>query len=466
MRIAAGWAFVGVLGAGFLTSEAAERRLLGVKLPDAATATVPEAPIDPELLKLVQSLGSENYREREKAGQALEAKGEKSLHDLRRALASTDSPEISRRLTMIVRRMDYDRLVSPKRITMNLKDKTAKAAFDEITKQTGYKIEYANNGPGGIGAPAEPKFNFEFEKAPFWQVVDKIAEQAGLGVYADYDDEIVRVNSHQDVSNPHVCYAGPFRFVATGINSSRNVQLSGISKRGFQQRSSESIGFSFQIHSEPKNPILGTLPAEVTLATDELGGNLVPPKDPNQFRSSYYNQGSYRGHNAYGNVSLLRGSKDATTLKTIKGKMGIVLLAGIVPEVVIADPMKTKMKTIRGRNVEVVFDSMTEAGGQYTATLTVKRLDVQDQNNIDYNWSNSIWQKIELQDATGKKWNTYGPNQINNNNGLSVQLVIPFNKQNRRGEEEKLGPPVKLIVNEWLQVTNDVTFEFKDVPLP
>lgn len=466
MRSAAGLAFVGMLGAGFLTSDAADRSLLGVKIPPAKVAPVPEAPIDPAILKLVEALGSENYREREKAGQALEGKGEKSLNDLRRALAATESPEVNRRLTMIVRRMDHDRLVSPKRITMNLKDKTVKAAFEEITKQTGYKIEFNNNGPGGLGGPAEPKFNFEFDKVPFWQAVDKIADQAGLGVYADYDDEIVRVNSYQDSHNPHVCYAGPFRFVATGINSSRNVQLSGISKKSFQQRTSESIGFSFQIHSEPKNPILGTLPAEVTVATDELGGNLMPPKDPNHFRSSYYNQsGSYRGHNAYGNLNLLRASKDATTLKTIKGKMGIVLLAGIVPEVVIADPMKVKAKTIRGRNVEVVFDSMTEAGGQYTATLTVKRLDVTDPNNIDYNWSNTIWQKIEVYDATGKKWNTYGPNQINNN-GLSVQLTIPFNKQNRRGEEEKLGPPVKLVINEWLQVTNDVTFEFKDIPLP
>lgn len=465
MRIAAGWAFVGVLGAGFLTSDAADRKLLGVKLPAPAPAVIPEKPIDPELLKLVNALGSENYREREKAGQALEGKGEKALGDLRRALSTTDNPEVNRRLTMIVRRMDYDRLVSPKRVTMNLKDKTAKAAFEEIAKQTGYRIDFNNNGGGGIGGQAEPKYSFEFDKAPFWQVVDKIAEQAGLGVYADYDDQIIRVNTYQDSHNPHTCYPGPFRFIATGINSSRNVQLSGISKRSFQQRSSESISFSFQIHSEPKNPILGTLPAEVTVATDELGGNLVPPKDPNQFRNSYYNQNSYRGHNAYGNVNLLRASKDATTLKTIKGKMPIILLAGIVPEVVIADPVKTKAKTFRGRNVEVVFDSMTEAGGQYTATLTVKRLDVQDPNNIDYNWSNTVWQKLELQDATGKKWNTYGPNQINNN-GASVGLVVPFHKQNRRGEEEKLGPPVKLVINEWLQITNDVAFEFKDIPLP
>ena len=328
MRTAAGWALFGVLGAGMIASGAKDRALFGIKIPEKPAAPVPEAPIDSETLKLVEALGSESYREREKAGQTLEAKGDKVLPDLRRALAATDSPEITRRLTTLVRRMDYDRLVSPRRVTMNLKDKTAKAAMDEITKQTGYRIEFNNNGPGVLpGGAAEPKFSFELDKVPFWQAIDKVADQAGLGVYADYDDEIVRVNSYQDSHNPHTCYAGPFRFTATGINSSRNVQLSGISKRGFQQRVSESIGLSFQVNSEPKNPILGTLPAEVTVATDELGGNLVPPKDPNAYRSSYYNNGSNRSHNAYGNIGLLRASKDATTLKTLKGKMGIILLA-------------------------------------------------------------------------------------------------------------------------------------------
>lgn len=465
MRTAAGWALFGVLGAGLLAFGAKERTLFGIAIPEKKSAApLPEKPIDPEIAKLVEALGSENYREREKAGKAIEAKGEKYLPDLRRALNGIESPEVSRRLTVIVRRMDYERLVAPKYVTFDMKDKSAKAALDEITKQTGYQIQFNNNGPG-IGG-GDPKFNFSFDKTPFWMAIDQIAEQAGLGVYADYDDEIIRVNTYQDSHNPYVCYAGPFRFIATGINSSRSVQLSGLSKRGFQNRSSESVGFSFQIHSEPKNPILGTLPAEVTVATDDTGGNLIPPKDPNNFRSSnYYNHGSYRSHNAYGNIGLVRGSKDATTLKTLKGKIGIVLLAGVVPEIVIADPLKTKSKTVGGRTVELTYDSMTEANGQYTVTFTVKKLGQQDPNNIDYNWSNTVWQKIELLDADGKKYHTYGPNAINNN-GVSVQLTVPFGKTNRRGEAEKLGPPVKFVVNEWLQVTNDVTFEFKNLPLP
>ena len=476
MRSAAILATIGVLGAGVLAFGAkGEIRFFGAVIPPSSANVAPTPP-DPETAKLIEALGSENYREREKAGQTLETKGEKVLPDLRRAMNTTDNPEISRRLAVLVRRMDYDHLVAPKRVTLTLKDKTAKAAFDEISKQTGYRIEFNGGGgglpgPGGGGPGGDAKHNFEFDKTPFWVAIDRIAEVSGLNVNADYGDDAVHVNAYQDSHNPHVSYAGPFRFIATGINSSRNVQLSGISKRGFQNRSSESVGLSFQVYSEPKNPILGTLPAEVLVAKDENGGNLVPPKDPNNnnFRSSNYYQNSYRGHNAYGNLSLVRSSKDATSIKTLKGKMGIILLAGVVPEVVIADPLKVKNKKVAGRTAEVTLDSVTEVmgqPGQFTVVVTVSKLGVEDQNNIDYNWSNSIWQKLELVDASGKKYFTYGPNQINNTNGQSVQLTLPFSTNNRQGQPEKLGPPVKFVLNEWLQVTHDVTFEFKDIPLP
>jgi hypothetical protein len=46
-------------------------------------------------------------------------------------------------------------------------------------------------------------------------------------------------------------------------------------------------------------------------------------------------------------------------------------------------------------------------------------------------------------------------------------LTLPFGPDDRRtGKTMKLGAPVKMVMNEWLSVTHEVTFEFKDVPLP
>ena len=66
----------------------------------------------------------------------------------------------------------------------------------------------------------------------------------------------------------------------------------------------------------------------VIAATDETGASLIPPKgDENMrgvHRTMYYNPG-YRGHNAYGNLNLVRGDKSATMMKVLKGKIGQVI---------------------------------------------------------------------------------------------------------------------------------------------
>ncbi|MCE9561689.1 MAG: hypothetical protein K8U57_06500, partial [Planctomycetes bacterium] len=178
-----------------------------------------------------------------------------------------------------------------------------------------------------------------------------------------------------------------------------------------------------------------------------------------------------RGHNTYGNLNLNRSGAGnaATTIKSLKAKIGIILLSGVSPEIVIADPLKVKNKTFVGRTLEVDFGSFVEDAnnkGNYNLEVTFRKLGVTEEDRQDYNWSNSVWSKIDLQDAAGNRYQSYGPSNINNN-GTAVQVTIPYNANDRRtGKVIKLGPPVKLIVNEWLSVTHEVTFEFKDLPLP
>jgi hypothetical protein len=454
-----GWAIVALVIAAAAGIGARDK-------PPSAGEGPPPAPlvaekIDPKIAALINDLGSEDYRTREKAGRDLTALGEKALPAMRSVLLATDNEEVKRRLVVLVRKMDSERLVTPKRITMNLKDKTVKDALDEIGRQTNYKIEF-----GGGGESL--KHNFEFENTPFWVAVDKVASMAGCVVFSDGgDDDTIRVYN-QDAVNPYVAYAGPFRFLATNIQSNKSVQLSGISRRGAFNNRNEYLNMSFQIQSEPKNPMLGVTQAEVLVATDDLGSSLVPPKDPNN--RSYYENRGMRGHNTYGNLNLSRtGDKSAATIKTLKAKVGVILLAGTSPEIVVTDPLKVKTKTFVGRTVEMDFGSLVEDAnqkGNYSLDVTLKKLGNENPEREDYNWSNYVWSKIEVIDAAGNRYKCYGPNSINNN-GASVQLTLPFGPDDRRtGKTMKLGPPVKMVMNEWLSVTHEVTFEFKDVPLP
>ncbi len=463
MRATALSAVFGVLIATTFAVGEKEQRDPTTAAAPPTTARIAEGPPDAVLKQMIDDLGSDDWRTREKAGRDLAAKGEKALPHMRKAMLATDNPEVQRRLAVLVRKMDRDRLVEPKRVTLAAKDQTAKQLFDEIAKQTGYKIEFGGGG-------ADTKHSFDFNNTPCWQAVDAVANAAGYTIYAEYDDESIRVYN-QDATNPYVAYAGPFRFLATSINTSRSVQLSGISKRGGVQRTNEYMNLSFQIQSEPKNPMLGTTQPELLEAKDELGGSLLPPREQNNYRSGYMNGGS-RGHNTYMSVNLTRGDRAATTLKSLKGRVGIVLLAGTVPELVIADPLKEKKKSFVGRTSEIELDTVDEDANQkgvYLVSLTAKRRGpIDPDRNDQYAWSQGLYQRLELFDDKGNKYFCYGPT-VHNNNNDSVQLVLQFGPDDRRTGRPgpvKLGAPTKLVLNEWLMVTHEVTFEFKDIPLP
>ncbi len=416
---------------------------------------------DPIVKKLIDDLSSENWRAREKAGRELARLGAKALPHMRKALLTTDSPEVRRRLAVLVRKLDREVLVEPKRVTLNVKDKTIKEVFNAISKQTGYQIEF-NGG-------SSTKHSFDFTNTPFWQAVDTVAEAGGFTVYAQYDDDTVRVYNNES-SNPHVTYSGPFRLLATNIQSNRSVQLSGISRRG-GNNINEYISLSMQIQSEPKNPMVGVAQPELIEAVDEFGSSLLPPRERQSFSSGYLS-GSTRGHNSYFSVSLSRGDRAGKTIKKLKGRVGIVLLAGMVPDVVVGDVMKTKKKSVNGRTAQVEFAGVSEDANQkgvYRVSFTAKRLGATNPyRNDDYQWSNNIGQRVELTDAKGNRYFCHGPTSQDNGMG-TVKMVVQFGPDDRRTGRKaniKFGPPVKFTLYEWLTVTHEVNYEFKNIPLP
>ncbi len=428
----------------------------------ASMPLVAEGPGDAAVEQLIKDLASEDWRTREKAGLDLAAKGEKALPFMRRVLHSTDNPEVQRRLAVLVKRMDHDRLVSPKRVTLSAKDRTAKQIIDDIAKQTGYKIEF--------GESSETKHSFEFNNTPFWQAIDAVANAAGLTVQTEYEDDTVRIYT-QDAVNPYSAYAGPFRFIATNIQSNRSVQLSGISKRGGNNRVQEYMSLSFQVNSEPKNPMLGISQPELLVVTDNLGGSLMPPRDrnDNEYRSGYYNRGS-RSHNMSMSVNLVRADRGATSIKTLKGRVRVELLSGTSPEVVIADPLKVKKQTFAGRTADLELTAVDEDAntkGVYLVNVTARsRVPVDPRRGDDYMWANNIQQRIELMDEKGTRYFSYGLQASNHVPG-GLQMTIMYGPNDRRTGQPgpKLGAPAKLVLTEWHTVTHEVTFEFKDIPL-
>jgi hypothetical protein len=420
--------------------------LTGPSVPpaDAAAATA-----------LVGQLSSPDYRAREKAGRALVELGDRGLPALRAALKTAADPEAQRRLEVLVRRVNSERLGRPRLVTLRLKDKTAKEAVAELARQAGYTLNFQAN-------PEKARYSFDLVGVPFWEALDKVCDAAGLTAYAQNDDGAISLSSN-DAVNPYTCYSGPFKLVATNINTGRNLQIGGLQRAFPLPRQPEYLGISFSLFSEPKAPIVGIGQPLVLAATDDTGTSLLssPEPDPNQRESQYAPQPyQYRSYNQSVGVGLVRPNPKSTTVKELRGTVAVLVLAEVRPELTVENLLSVKKQTFRGQSIDLDVVATDYQNDSLTLDLAVRR---RHGNPDDYNWINLLTQRLEVADAAGQRYQFNGTNEQSvGTNTATLKLVFGAHTNNGK----KAGKPTRLQYVEWVTATKAVTFAFKDIPLP
>lgn len=417
-----------------------------------ATAQVP-AVDDRAIQALVEKLAAADFREREKAGRELGTLGDFARPALQKAVEATDNPEIERRLEVLIAKIDRDRLVLPKRITLRGKY-SVEDLLKQVTKQTGYAFSPVSNDD-------KVSMVVNWKAITFWDAMDEIANATGFGIQMGGDDTNSIGFYQNETFDPHVCRSGPYRFVATNIGTGANRQLSGLPRKGLPLVQYGNANLNFTLFSEPKNPMLGVATPVLTKAIDDTGHSLLPGADDgmNRFSSSYYGGGGQKGHNLYVSANLAKPAKDATVIKELRGKVAVTLLAGTRPELTVEKLMAVKKKTFVGRTTELTIESVGEPGdGGFPIALSAKLL---RPNPEDYTWASALPQRLEVYDAAGRKFVNGGVSAQQQGPGstsVTVQFAAP--------EGQKMGPPAKLVLVEWLSVQRDVEFAFEGIPLP
>ncbi|MGL6097952.1 MAG: hypothetical protein ACRC7O_19390, partial [Fimbriiglobus sp.] len=293
---------------------------------------------------------------------------------------------------------------------------------------------------------------------PFWKALDDICDAAGLS--ANPQDENGRLAVYfNDSYNPHVAYSGPFRIVATNLSLSQSVQLGGLQRGRPFGRQPEYLNFNFQVYSEPKVPLVGIGQAVPLKVTDDTGASMVTPAEPGQTVSYYPPQMSYRTFNQSASLNLTRAVRGATEIKSLKARIPLLLLSDTRPDVVIPDPLAAKGKRFSGHDVDVEVANVAEQNGVFTFTLAVTR---RDGSEDDYSWMNGLTSRFEMFDAKGKKLPMESVDQ-NNNGPNACTFTVSFGAN--RGAVKGLRP-AKLVLVEWIHITQNVEFEFKGIPLP
>jgi hypothetical protein len=425
----------------------------------------PARPAPSEAARLIEQLSDDDYRKRVEAAGQLRKMGEKALPDLRKALGHADA-EVRKQVQELIPAIETESFVTPRRITLHARNKSLRTIFDDIAKQSGYKIEFwAKN--------SKATYSFDFKDVTFWEAIDRISHDANLGVQQQYNDRVPRVVLQEQQGHlDYVTHWGAFRFVPHNLSHTRNIQLgpvnAGPQVMPYQRNESLSVGFT--VFSEPRLAILGMGEVRLEAAYDEEKNSmLMPANNPGYYpgmwnpgwRISRYGNGN-RSNFLQTQINLQRPSEKASRIKEVRGVVPVTLLVEEKPV-----PITSKFMSSKGTKMTVgttTFDIMdvsqpNKNQKQYQMQISITE-DNKDNPN-DYGWMNSIYNRIELQDDNGNKYQNYGINWMNSGPN-NVQLTMTFGHPGAGNVKA----PTKLVFMHWKTIQYNVRFTLKDLPLP
>jgi hypothetical protein len=432
--------------------------VLAVAALPGLRASSPAPPVGPapSVPRLVEQLGDPDYRERDRAGRLLRGLGPQALAELRPARDHAD-PEVRRRVQEIVADLETVELLAPKLVTLDLKDRTLRQVFQEITRQTGYKVE-------AMGGNEQHRYSFKFQRIPFWEAIDRVSNASGLVYMPWYGDNAVHLQA-QESYVPYLCYDGGFRLVANSFQQSRSIDFGALPKNPLGGTHPDGLSFTFSVCAEPRLPLLGAGEPRLEAAYDNLNNSMVPrpDNDPN----GMMNRTVMRYGNGYHvlcqqlQLNLARPSEKATSVKLLKGTVPLTVLVSEKPEVVTDKLMTTKGKKFKaGGATFAIEDVSATPGGQYQLKMTITN-NSKDASDNDYTWINSLFHRVEVQDDKGHKYQHFGSNWMNSS-ARHVQIQFTYGQPGNA----KLPPPSKLIYHVWATAQTQATFTFKNLPLP
>jgi hypothetical protein len=432
-----------------------------------APAKAEPAPASSAFDRLIEQLGDADFRKRDEATRLLEAQGMKALPALKKALGNPDA-EVRRRAHDLLPRLEVAALVAPRRVTLKMANKPLRAIFDEMTKQTGYKIEFWT-APANTGRT----YSIDFQDIAFWPALDRICRDANLVLQHSYGDERIILQS-QGGHVPHVQHEGAFRFVPTGFQMYRNLEFGLVGGGGeLQPQHNESLTLSFLVFSEPRIPLLGIGEPRLEAAYDSDKNSMLVPLNasadgmPNMAFGmmggrafvTHYGNGN-RSYMQQGQFNLHRPSQRANKVKSIRGTLPVTLLVEQKPVVVNDNILKAKGKKGRVGNTTFHFEDVTAlANKQYQIKMNVTEDNKENPN--DWTWMNTLYNRIELQDSKGNKFQVHG-SSWGNSGPNNVQMTLTYGPP----PNGKAGPPSKFVFQQWRTLQHQVRFEFKDLPLP
>jgi hypothetical protein len=376
----------------------------------------------------------------------LRTRGPAALPAIRKALESKDE-EVRKRAEALIPPLEIEEALLPKRVTLKVNGQSAHAVVADLGRQTGYKL-------AAMGADDGKKVTADLKDVPFWDAMDKVIRDTGRGATFQQDDKTLQVISGIGRS-PFVNVRGPFRLEATWFHEDRDVDFTqtGITKDG---RRGHRLTLSVALLAEPRLTFLRVGPAKVDEALDSDGKSLMEPTPPGDATAANPpGRGTFRGESLLASdLRLRRASEEAKTLKVVRGTIPvktILLRKQVVVTNKVLESSGTRFRA--GTDGLEITQVNNQGGGSLSVEIAVPRED----GNRNWQW----YDRFHVEDEAGNRFQSHGSGSRSNGqqNWISIYWGPPFNKK-------KVGPPTKLVFEDWVVHDHEIPFEFKDVPLP
>ncbi|MEM8866294.1 MAG: hypothetical protein AAGF31_12180 [Planctomycetota bacterium] len=377
MTFSRSWLFAGLLSATWLLvadSSAADDPQQSV---DESTAT--DSSVDgfaTEVNQLVFDLGADQQSTRTAAREQLlelagttQATGERLLAALPKPVEQM--PAAVRTALQKIRRTIADRVaklaVSESRVSIDVVEEPLSEVLRSIEEQTGNQVIDLRD---QFGQQADDRpVTLELTDVPFWEAVDQVLDEAGLGVYSFSGESALALVAREPGATPRWAradYAGPLRIEPIRVTAARDLRQVG----------GESLNLQLEISWEPRlAPIAFSQPLTEVEAENEKGDRLSMAR-PERSIDLEVQPG---GQTLEMTLPLLLPTRQTSLIATLQGK-----LQAIVP----------------GRQAEFRFDDLTDAKkpiSQQEGGATVSLIDMRKVNDI---WE--LHMRLKLDGASGE----------------------------------------------------------------
>jgi hypothetical protein len=396
--------------------------------------------------ELINQLGGNDFVRREQAAKELQARGPAVLPALRKAAQHKDR-EVRRQVADLILTLEAIEVVAPKRVTLAAAKQPLSAILKDIEKQTSYLVEEEERND-------DKRYTFEMKDVPFWEALERIRRETGC-VLDRGDNHALRLKQSK-TSSPFVVSDGSFRLELKRFHENRDFNYSEPSEDQDGELRDNLITFTVSVLAEPKFRLLGVEKACVDAAVDEDNKSLafsLRPADRkcNQLRAQ---DNLSLPYHQPAEILLRRSTNTAQTIKELRGTITAHVVVARKPLVVSENVLEARMseckvgdKTLK---ISVYQDKDTE--GTFTVSLEVPPEAV----NIPSHWH----ERFHVEDEKGNRYRSWagGSSQI----GERTSVFNIYHKP----DNTEIGPPKKLIIEDWTVRHHSIPFVFKNVPLP